>query len=251
MIEVVGIKFGDDDKIFYYNPSKLQLEKGEKCLVEVLEGTKEGEVVLSNFFIEPDKIFAPLRRVIKYVSDKKEIFEQKKNRMEKKAWEFCSKRIQVRNLPMKLIQVEYTDDLKKVIFYFVAEKRVDFRELLKDLVKTLRVKIELRQVSRRVYAQKIGGLGICGRICCCRNHLKTFSPITIKMAKMQGMPLNPSKISGICGRLLCCLAYEQYEKPVEPIYQVPEEVSENIDEIFEETNDKATVQEVDVDWGQD
>lgn len=251
MIEVVGIKFGDDDKIFYYNPSKLQLEKGEKCLVEVLDGMKEGEVVLSNFFIEPDKIVAPLRRIIRYVSDKREIFEQKKDRMEKKALEFCSKRIQVRNLPMKLIHVEYTEDLKKVIFYFVAENRVDFRELLKDLVKTLRVKIELRQVSRREYAKKIGGLGICGRVCCCRNHLKTFTPITIKMAKIQGMPLNTSKISGICGRLLCCLAYEQYEKPVEPIYQVPEEVTENIEEIFEETNDKAAVQEADVDWGQE
>ncbi len=251
MIEVVGIKFTDDDKIYYYNPSKLQLEKGEKCLVEVLDGTREGEVVLSNFYIEPDKIYAPLRRIIQYISDKKEIFEQKKDRMEKKAWDFCHKRIQTRNLSMRLIHVEYTEDLKKVVFYFVAEKRVDFRELLKDLVKTLRVKIELRQVSRREFAKKIGGVGICGRICCCKNHLKTFSPITIKMAKIQGMPLNPSKISGVCGRLLCCLAYEQYEKPVEPIYQIPEDVSENIEEIFEETNDKEAVQEADVDWGQE
>jgi len=251
MIEVVGIKFGDDEKIYYYNPSKLQLEKGEKCLVEVFDGIKEGEVVLSNFFIEPDKIYAPLRRIIKYVSDKKEIFEQKKDRMEKKAWEFCSKRIQARNLPMRLIHVEYTEELKKVIFYFVAEKRVDFRELLKDLVKTLRVKIELRQVSRREYAKKIGGVGICGRVCCCKNHLQTFSPITIKMAKIQGMPLNPSKISGVCGRLLCCLAYEQYEKPVAPIYQEAEEITEDIEEILEDKNEKTTVQEADVDWGQE
>ncbi|MBP7792083.1 MAG: stage 0 sporulation protein [Candidatus Goldbacteria bacterium] len=251
MIEVVGIKFTDDEKIYYYNPSKLQMEKGEKCLVEVPEGVKEGEVVLANFFIEPDKIIAPLRRIIQYVSDRKEIFEQKKGHMEKKAWDFCNKRIQARNLPMKLIHVEYTEDLKKVIFYFVAEKRVDFRELLKDLVKTLRVKIELRQVSRREYAKKIGGIGICGRECCCKNHLKAFSPITIKMAKIQGMPLNPSKISGICGRLLCCLAYERYDKPVTPIYQETEEITEDIEAVLEDNNEKTTVQEADVDWGQE
>jgi len=250
MIEVVGIKFQDDEKIYYYNPLKFQLEKGERCIVEVYEGTKEGEVVLSNFYIEPDKILAPLRQIIKCVSDRKEMFEQKKQRMEKKAWEFCFKRIQARNLPMRLIHVEYTEDFKKVIFYFVAEKRVDFRELLKDLVKTLRVKIELRQVSRREYAKKIGGVGICGRICCCKNHLKSFNPITIKMAKIQGMPLNPSKISGVCGRLLCCLAYEQYEKPVTPIYQEAEEITEDIEQILEDTDDKTTVQEVDVDWNQ-
>jgi cell fate regulator YaaT (PSP1 superfamily) len=221
MIEIVGIKFGNDDKILYYNPNKMHMEKGEKCLVETPEGEREAEVALANFFMEPDKIYAPVRRVIKYMTDKQEVFEQKKERMEEKARDFCSKRIDSRKLPMRLVEVKYTDDLKKVVFYFVAENRVDFRELLKDLVKTLRVKIELRQISRREYAKKIGGVGICGRVCCCKQFLKAFSPITIKMAKMQGLPLNPTKISGVCGRLLCCLAYEKYEsqaRPVVPYY---------------------------------
>ncbi|HPI02526.1 MAG: hypothetical protein BWY84_00279 [Candidatus Aerophobetes bacterium ADurb.Bin490] len=219
MIEIVGVKFKEDEKIYYYNPSKLQLEKGEKCLVETIDGEKEAEVSLANFFIEPDKVYAPVRRVIKYLTDKQELFEQKKKRMEEKAKEFCAKRIENRRLPMKLTEVTYTDDLKKVVFFFVAENRVDFRELLKDLVKTLRVKIELRQISRREYAKKIGGVGICGRVCCCKQYLKSFSPITIKMAKVQGLPLNPTKISGVCGRLLCCLAYEKYDAPVKPVVQ--------------------------------
>jgi len=245
MIEVVGIKFREDEKIYYYNPQKLQLEKGEKCLVETGEGDFEGEVALANFYVEPDKIYAPLKRVLRYLTDKKEIFEQKKSRMEKKAWEFCQKRIDARNLIMKLVDVKYTDDLKKVIFYFVAEKRVDFRELLKDLVKTLRVKIELRQISRREYAKKIGGVGICGRMCCCKSFLKSFTPITIRMAKTQGLPLNPSKISGVCGRLLCCLSYEKYEAPVKAIIPVISDDTESIDSIVE---DAAENTEVDVNW---
>jgi len=251
MIEVVGIKFKDDEKIHYYSPNKMQLEKGEKCLVETFSGAGEGEVSLSNFYVEPDKIYAPLRRVMEYLTDKKEIFEQKKVRMEKKAWEFCSKRIEERNLMMKLVDVKYTDDLKKVVFYFVAEKRVDFRELLKDLVKTLRVKIELRQISRREYAKKIGGIGICGRICCCKNHLKVFSPITIKMAKTQGMPLNPSKISGVCGRLLCCLAYEKYEAPVRTMIQQIEGESESMETVLDEAGEAPpAAAESDVDWNE-
>ena len=248
MIEVVGIKFKNDEKIYYYSPQKLQLEKGEKCLVETKEGPYEGEVALANFYVEPDKIYAPLKRVMEYLTDKQEIFEQKKARMEKKAWDFCDKRIKARNLIMKLVDVKYTDDLKKVIFYFVAEKRVDFRELLKDLVKTLRVKIELRQISRREYAKNIGGVGICGRMCCCHSFLKSFTPITIKMAKMQGLPLNPSKISGICGRLLCCLSYEKYEAPVKAIIPVISDDAEGIDSIVEDAAEGA---ETDVDWGKE
>lgn len=246
MIEVVGIKFSGEEKIYYYNSGKLALEKGEKCMVETKNGEAEGEVALANFFIEPDKIYAPLRTVTRYLTDKREIFEQKKERMEKKAGDFCDKRIKARNLMMKLVDVKYTDDLKKVVFYFVAEKRVDFRELLKDLVKTLRVKIELRQISRREYAKKIGGMGICGRNLCCKSFLKGFTPITIKMAKVQGLPLNPSKISGVCGRLLCCLAYEKYEAPVKTIAQ-DMETEEPMDSIVEDdVNDSA---ETDVEWG--
>jgi cell fate regulator YaaT (PSP1 superfamily) len=249
MIEVVGIKFPNDEKIYYYNPNKMNFEKGEKCIVETALRDAEAEIVLSNFFIEPEKIIAPLRNVVAYLTDKKEIFEQKKQRMEKKAWEFCAKRIEARNLPMKLIDVKYTEDLKKVVFSFVAENRVDFRELLKDLVKTLRVKIELFQVSRRDYAKKIGGIGICGRECCCKSFLKKFTPITVKMAKIQGLPLNPSKISGICGRLLCCLAYEKYEKPVTTLIQQIESSDEQILNIEDENAD--VIAEADVNWKED
>ncbi len=249
MIEVVGVKFNNDDKIYYYNPNKMTFEKGEKCLVETAGHDAEAEVVLTNFYIEPDKIYAPLRNVLTYLTDKKELFEQKKQRLEKKAWEFCAKRIEVRNLPMRLIDVKYTEDLKKVTFFFVAENRVDFRELLKDLVRTMKVKIELRQISRREYAKKIGGIGICGLECCCKNFLKKFNPITIKMAKIQGMPLNPSKISGICGRLLCCLAYEKYDAPVKTIVQQLESDEEQIDQII--TDDADVIVETDVNWQED
>ncbi|MFP4466167.1 MAG: stage 0 sporulation family protein [Candidatus Goldiibacteriota bacterium] len=245
MIEIVGIKFREDDRIYYYNPCKMHLEKGEKCLVETSGGSMEADVALANFYMEPDKLYAPVRRVLKYLTDKQELFEQKKKRMEDKAREFCGRRISARKMPMRLVDVQYTDDLKKVVFYFVAENRVDFRELLKDLVKTLRVKIELRQISRREYAKKIGGVGICGRIVCCKNHLSSFHPITIKMAKNQGLPLNPSKISGVCGRLLCCLAYEKYEAPVRPIIVQYDDTPEDINSMIDDGA------EVDVNWGAD
>lgn len=246
MIEVVGIKLKSNEEIFYYNPMKAQFEKGEKCVVETLSGKEEGEVALANFFLEPDKILAPLRRIIDFATDKQEIIEKKKTNMDVKAKEFCAKRIESRNLQMKLVGTEYTDDMKKVVFFFVAEKRVDFRELLKDLVKALRVKIELRQISRREYAKKIGGAGICGRVCCCKNHLKAFAPITIKMAKVQGLPLNPSKISGICGRLLCCLGYEKYDEPVRSVIAQYDSYTGDV-EIVEDEPSSAS--EADVSWG--
>ncbi len=249
MIEVVGIKLKDDDKILYYNPQKMQFEKGEKCVIETITGSEEAEVVLPNFFLEPDKVYAPLRMVLRYLTDRKEVFAQKKFKMERRAWEFCAKRIDERKLQMRLVDVKYTDDLRKVIFYFVAENRVDFRELLKDLVKTFRIKIELRQISRREYAKKIGGLGICGRICCCKKFLKAFTPITIRMAKMQGLPLNPSKISGVCGRLLCCLAYEKYEQAVKPILPIPAEEETGIENILDEPVAETPIDtEIDVSW---
>lgn len=248
MIEVIGIKFKDDEKIHYYNPQKLHLEKGEKCIVETIEGSCEGEVSMSNFFLEPDKLYAPLRRVMEYITDKQEVLEQKKDHMEAKAREFCAGRIEERNLVMKLVDVKYSDDLKKVVFFFVAEKRVDFRELLKDLVKALRIKIELRQISRREYAKKIGAAGICGRIVCCKNHLKSFAPITIKMAKNQGLPLNPTKISGVCGRLLCCLAYEKYEAPVQNSIIQRLQVSENDPSEIIMDEPTSTDSEADVSW---
>ena len=242
---MVGVKFREDERIHYYNPGKMHLEKGEKCLVEIPSGSGEGEVVLANFFVEPDKIYAPLRRILEYLTDRQELFEQKKTRAEAKAKEFCSRKIDERGLMMKLVDVKYSDDMKKVVFYFVAEKRVDFRELLKDLVKTLRVKIELRQISRREYAKSIGGMGICGRVCCCKNHLKSFTPITIRMAKVQGMPLNPSKISGVCGRLLCCLAYEKYEAPARTIIQQIDSDEEAVAKILDDSSEAAAPAEAD------
>ncbi|MCE5300539.1 MAG: stage 0 sporulation protein [Spirochaetia bacterium] len=249
MIEVVGLKFKDDEKIYYYNPQKLHLEKGEKCIAETADGSSEAEVSLANFFVEPDRIYAPLRQVMEFITDRQEQLEQKKDKLEERAKDFCAGRIESRNLAMKLVDTKYSDDLKKVVFFFVAEKRVDFRELLKDLVKTLRVKIELRQISRREYAKKIGACGICGRVCCCKNHLKSFMPITIKMAKVQGLPLNPTKISGVCGRLLCCLSYEKYEAPVQSsLIQQLQQVQSGgpIDVVLDEPSIGGT--EVDVNW---
>jgi len=252
MIEVIGIKMKSSENILYYNPQKMQFEKGEKCVIETVTGSEEAEVVLPNFFLEPDKILAPLRMVLRYLTDRKEVFAQKKDKMEKRAWEYCAKRIDDRKLLMRLVDVKYTDDLRKVIFYFVAENRVDFRELLKDLVKTFRIKIELRQISRREYAKKIGGMGICGRECCCKSYLKAFTPITIRMAKMQGLPLNPSKISGVCGRLLCCLAYEKYEQAVQPILAIPADDDAGIENILDEPVSESQIEtELDVNWADD
>ncbi|WP_102399640.1 PSP1 domain-containing protein [Haloimpatiens massiliensis] len=209
MVTVIGVRFRKAGKIYYFDPAGLQLNVEEKVLVETARGIEFGECVIANREISEDKIVAPLKCVIKK-ADKADIEKNAENkRKEEEAFQICIEKIEKHNLYMKLIDVEYTFDNNKVIFYFTAEGRVDFRELVKDLASVFRTRIELRQIGVRDEAKMIGGLGPCGRPLCCSSFLGDFEPVSIKMAKEQNLSLNPSKISGICGRLMCCLNYEQ------------------------------------------
>ncbi|MFD3158632.1 stage 0 sporulation family protein [Haloimpatiens sp. FM7330] len=209
MVTVVGIRFRRVGKIYYFDPAELQLQVGDKVLVETARGIEFGQCVIPNRQIEEDKIVAPLKSVIKK-ADEKDVEKNLENkRKEKDAFKICIDKIKKHELDMKLIDVEYTFDNNKVIFYFTADGRVDFRELVKDLASVFRTRIELRQIGVRDEAKMVGGLGPCGRPLCCATFLGDFEPVSIKMAKEQNLSLNPAKISGICGRLMCCLNYEQ------------------------------------------
>lgn len=209
MIEVVGVRFKRVGKIYYFDPTPLKIEKEEHVIVETARGIEFGEVVVPNRFVEEKEIVAPLKKVIRIATpeDKKQVEDN--NRKEKDAFQTCMQKIKDHNLDMKLIDVEYTFDGNKILFYFTADGRVDFRELVKDLAAVFRTRIELRQIGVRDEAKMLGGLGICGRPLCCSSFLGEFDPVSIKMAKEQSLSLNPSKISGTCGRLMCCLKYEQ------------------------------------------
>ena len=209
MIEVVGVRFKRVGKIYYFDPTPLKIEKEEHVIVETARGIEFGEVVVPNRFVEEKEIVAPLKKVIRIATseDRKQVEDNK--RKEKDAFQTCIQKIKDHTLDMKLIDVEYTFDGNKILFYFTADGRVDFRELVKDLAAVFRTRIELRQIGVRDEAKMLGGLGICGRPLCCSSFLGEFDPVSIKMAKEQSLSLNPSKISGTCGRLMCCLKYEQ------------------------------------------
>ncbi|MDI9478353.1 MAG: stage 0 sporulation family protein [Halanaerobiaceae bacterium] len=208
MYTVVGISFRRAGKIYYFDPGDFDLQKGNHVIVETARGIEFGEVVLGPREVSEEEIVAPLKKVIRPATE--EDYEQNEEniRLEKKAHEICLQKIKSHGLPMKLIDVEYTFDHNKIIFYFTAEGRVDFRELVKDLARVFKTRIELRQIGVRDEAKMLGGMGICGRPLCCSLFLRDFDPISIKMAKKQELTLNPSKISGVCGRLMCCLKYE-------------------------------------------
>ncbi|WP_138206499.1 PSP1 domain-containing protein [Haloimpatiens lingqiaonensis] len=209
MVTVIGVRFRKAGKIYYFDPAGLELNIEDKVLVETARGIEFGECVIANREVSEDKIVAPLKSVIRK-ADKADIEKNIDNkRKEEEAFNICIEKIGKHNLDMKLIDVEYTFDNNKVIFYFTAEGRVDFRELVKDLASVFRTRIELRQIGVRDEAKMIGGLGPCGRPLCCSSFLGDFEPVSIRMAKEQNLSLNPSKISGICGRLMCCLNYEQ------------------------------------------
>ena len=209
MVTVVGVRFKSAGKIYYFDPGENDIQKDDSVIVETARGIEFGNAVIGPKGVQDDKIVAPLKNVIRKATkeDEKKYIENKEK--EKDAFELCTKKIQKHNLVMKLIDVEYTFDNNKIIFYFTAEGRVDFRELVKDLASVFRTRIELRQIGVRDEAKMIGGLGPCGRPMCCSTHLGDFAPVSIKMAKEQNLSLNPTKISGICGRLMCCLNYEQ------------------------------------------
>lgn len=209
MAFVIGVRFREVGKVYYFDPDGQELNKGEHVIVETSRGVECGEVAMANRQIADEDISYPLKKLIRIATDDdmKKVAENKEK--EKKAFDICLKKIQEHKLKMKLINVEYTFDNNKILFYFTADGRVDFRELVKDLAYVFRTRIELRQIGVRDEAKMLGGLGICGRPFCCKTFLGDFQPVSIKMAKEQGMSLNPVKISGTCGRLMCCLKYEQ------------------------------------------
>lgn len=209
MIEVVGVRFKKAGKIYYFDPNNLDINAGNYVIVETARGIEFGECVIGIKEIPESDIIAPLKSVIR-VAEKEDINKHKENKLkEKDALEICLKKVEEHGLNMKLIDVEYTFDNNKVIFYFTADGRVDFRELVKDLATIFKTRIELRQIGVRDEAKMLGGMGACGRTLCCSTFLGDFASVSIKMAKEQNLSLNPTKISGICGRLMCCLNYEQ------------------------------------------
>lgn len=209
MTEVIGVRFKDVGKVYYFDPNGEKLETGDMVIIETARGVECGEVATPNREIDDEKIVHPLKKLIRKATedDLKHVEENKKK--EKEAFTICQKKIAVHKLDMNLVDVEYTFDNNKVLFYFTADGRVDFRALVKDLASVFRTRIELRQIGVRDEAKMLGGLGMCGRPFCCSSFLGEFQPVSIKMAKEQGLSLSPVKISGTCGRLMCCLKYEQ------------------------------------------
>lgn len=207
-LEVIGVRFKKVGKIYYFDPCGLDVAVGQNVIVETARGVEFGETVIPNREIKDDHVVKPLKKLIRIATEKDHAAVAKNAEKAKEAFRICEKKIAEHKLDMKLVSVEYTFDLNKVLFYFTSEGRVDFRELVKDLASVFHTRIELRQIGVRDEAKMLGGLGICGRPLCCAQFLDDFQPVSINMAKEQSLSLNPTKISGTCGRLMCCLKYE-------------------------------------------
>lgn len=208
MEQVVGIRFKRAGKIYYFSPGDLDLVVSDAVVVETARGMEYGTVVVAPKMVPEEEVVSPLKNVVRKATEQDMIVNDENKIKEKEAFKHCHQKIQEHSLPMKLVDVEYTFDAGKIIFYFTAEGRVDFRDLVKDLAAIFRTRIELRQIGVRDEAKMLGGLASCGRILCCHTILGDFQPVSIRMAKQQNLSLNPTKISGICGRLMCCLKYE-------------------------------------------
>lgn len=208
MKNIIGVRFKKLGKIYFFNPKYLKVEKGDKVIVETAQGEEYGEVLIPNRKIEDEKILEPLKKVIRIANNKDNKHYEQCKKMEKEAFKVCQEKIKKHKLEMNLIDVECKFDGSKILFYFTAEGRIDFRELVKDLAAIYKTRIELRQIGVRDQVKRIGGNGVCGRELCCCTFLRDFEAVSIKMAKEQNISLNPSKISGNCGRLMCCLKYE-------------------------------------------
>lgn len=208
MVEVVGVRFKRAGKIYYFSSGDLALNVNDKVIVETARGVEYGELVVAPRPVPEHEVVQPLKPVIRKATPEDERIVSANKVKEKEAFQICLKKIADHQLPMKLVDVEYTFDGNKIIFSFTAEGRVDFRELVKDLASVFRTRIELRQIGVRDEAKMLGGIGSCGRVLCCASFLGDFEPVSIRMAKDQKLSLNPTKISGICGRLMCCLKYE-------------------------------------------
>ncbi len=209
MIKVTGVRFKNVGKVYYFSPNGLELKPKDKVIVETARGLECGEVTFSDRGVADDEISGELKPVIRSATEKDLRTVEENKEKEKAAFDICLKKIEAHNLKMKLVDVEYTLDRNKILFYFTADGRVDFRELVKDLASVFRTRIELRQIGVRDESKMVGGLGICGRPFCCNTFLGDFQPVSVKMAKEQSLSLSPVKISGTCGRLMCCLKYEQ------------------------------------------
>ena len=209
MIKIVGVRFRKAGKIYYFDPAGMEIETGTHVIVETARGIEFGTVMIPPREMEEDGVVQPLKPVIRIATEADEITEQKNKEKEKEAFQICLEKIAKHKLEMKLVEAEYTFDNNKLLFYFTADGRIDFRELVKDLASVFRTRIELRQIGVRDETKILGGIGICGRPLCCSTHLSEFIPVSIKMAKEQNLSLNPTKISGVCGRLMCCLKNEE------------------------------------------
>lgn len=209
MIKVIGVRFRNAGKIYYFDPAGREIHTGDHVIVETARGIEYGYVVLGSREVPDDKVVQPLKSVIRMATREDEDVELKNHDKERDAFRICKEKIRKHGLQMKLIDAEYTFDNNKVLFYFTADGRIDFRELVKDLASVFKTRIELRQVGVRDETKIVGGIGICGRPLCCHSYLSEFIPVSIKMAKEQNLSLNPTKISGVCGRLMCCLKNEE------------------------------------------
>ena len=209
MIKVIGVRFRSAGKIYFFDPLQFDIKKGEHVIVETARGIEFGTVVAAPKEVEDDKVIQPLKPVLRIATEKDIQQEAANKEKEKEAFKLCLEKIRKHGLEMKLIDAEYTFDNNKVLFYFTADGRIDFRELVKDLAAVFKTRIELRQIGVRDETKILGGIGICGRPLCCHTHLSEFIPVSIKMAKEQNLSLNPTKISGVCGRLMCCLKHEE------------------------------------------
>lgn len=209
MQEIIGVRFKKVGKIYFFDPNGIQAIKGKSIIVETARGIELGEVAVANRSVSDEKIVAPLKKAIRMATEEDEKTFADNERKAGEAREVCEKKIEEHKLDMKLVDVEYTFDGTKLLFYFTADGRIDFRELVKELAAIYRTRIELRQIGVRDEVKMLGGYGMCGRELCCCNHLTDLNPVSIKMAKEQGLSLNPTKISGMCGRLMCCLKHEQ------------------------------------------
>ena len=238
MKQVIGVRFKPTGKIYYFDPGDLTVEKDAYVIVETSRGVECGEVAQPNHGVPDSSVVKPLKKVVR-IADSVDIRKAKQNREnEAKAFRICEERIAKHKLDMKLVEVEYPFDSSKILFYFTADGRVDFRELVKDLAGTFHTRIELRQIGVRDESKMLGGIGICGQPFCCSRFLRDFQPVSIKMAKEQGLSLNPTKISGSCGRLMCCLAYEQ------PAYEYLSKITPGVGSIVRTPDGEGPVVEV-------
>jgi cell fate regulator YaaT (PSP1 superfamily) len=219
LYDVVGVRFKKAGKIYYFDPGDLSIQKDDFVIVETVRGVEYGKAVVPRKQVDEHDVVLPLKKVVRIADQKDRMLVEENRQAAREAYEVCCDKVNEHNLDMKLVDVEYTFDRNKVIFYFTADGRVDFRELVKDLAAIFRTRIELRQIGVRDEAKMLGGIGPCGRMLCCSTFLGDFDPVSIKMAKDQNLSLNPTKISGLCGRLMCCLKYEndEYESAKEQL----------------------------------